>query len=272
MLALVCATLISTTAAQRPAARATGNERVDERVGEKAGEAALTKAGAAAVEPLRVGEKLEYEVSWSNFLVAGELILETKARKAVDDVDAYHVSATAQSVGLVSLTILKVKEVYDSFINASTLQPLRATRQSRRGNKRAQETIELDQQGGKATLADGRALQIPEGTYDLASLLYAIRAMDFAAGKARNFTLIEDGKLYDLSVTVEGREKLTTRTGDYQVVRLATKAAGSRSNKDPYKLKIYVTDDARRLPVLITATPSWGEVRVDLISATGGQK
>jgi hypothetical protein len=236
----------------------------------KAPDAAASNPPTSAA-PFTVGEKLEYEVSWSSFLVAGELILETKARTSVDGIDAYHVSATAQSVGLVNLTVLKVKEVYDSFISAATLQPFRAEKSSRRGKKRAQGTIKLDQQNGKATLEDGRALEIPQGTYDLASLLYAIRAIDFTPGKSRIFTLIEDGKLYDLSVTVEGGEKLTTRTGTYNVIKLSTKAVGNRSNKDPYKLKIFVTNDAQRLPVLITAEPAWGEVRVDLISATGTQ-
>ena len=217
--------------------------------------------------PFSVGEKLEYEVSWSNFLVAGELTLETKARTNIDGVDSYHVNATAQSVGLVNLTVMKVKEVYDSFINSSTLQPLRAEKNSRRGKKRAQGAIQLDQKNGKATLEDGRVVEIPQGTYDLASLLYAIRAIDFTPGRSHNFTLIEDGKLYDLSVTVEGRENLTTRTGTYNVVKLTTKAVGNRSNKDPYRLKIFITTDAQRLPVLITAEPAWGEVRVDLISA-----
>ena len=231
----------------------------------RSSETSPTVAGA----PFQVGERLEYEVSWSGFLVAGELVLETRARSQVEGVDAYHVNATAQSVGLVSLTILKVKEVYDSFIDASTLQPFRAEKSSRRGKNRAQGSIRLDQQNGKATLENGRALEIPQGTYDLASLLYAIRAIDFTPGKAHAFTLIEDGKLYDLSVTVEGRERLQTRTGTYDVVKLGTKSAGNRGNKDPYQLKIFVTNDARRLPVLMTAAPAWGEVRVDLIDVAG---
>jgi hypothetical protein len=37
-------------------------------------------------------------------------------------------------------------------------------------------------------------------------------------------------------------------------------------------LKIYLTNDAQRLPVLITAEPTWGEVRVELIVATGTKK
>jgi hypothetical protein len=39
-----------------------------------------------------------------------------------------------------------------------------------------------------------------------------------------------------------------------------------------YNLRIYLSNDSRRLPVLITAEPSWGEVRVELTSATGTKK
>jgi hypothetical protein len=227
---------------------------------------------AVSEAPFAVGEKLEYEVSWSSFIVAGELLLETKERREINGVDSFHVSALAQSVGLVNLTVLKVKDNYDSFIDAATLQPFRAEKNSRRGKKSQQSSITLDQQNGKATLEDGRALEIPQGTYDLASLLYAIRMMDLTQGKTKPFTLIEDGKLYPLIAQVEGREKITTRTGTYNTAIISTRAANSRSGKDPYKLKIHIATDASRLPVLITAEPTWGEVRVELISATGTKK
>jgi hypothetical protein len=219
--------------------------------------------------PFVVGERLEYEVSWSSFIVAGELVLETKERRDFEGVDGFHVSALAQSVGLVNLTVLKVKDNYDSFINAATLQPFRAEKNSRRGKKRAQGSMVIDQQNGKATLEDGRSIAIPQSTYDLASLLYAIRTMDVTPGKSRQFTLLEDGKLYHLTAQVEGREKITTRTGKYDTVIISTRAANGSSEKDPYKLKIYLTTDAARLPVLIRAEPTWGEIKVELIQATG---
>src|SRR6185503_16069874 len=59
------------------------------------------RAIAAKFSPA-VGERLNYDVSWSDFIVAGELTIETKDRRSFDGVDGFHVSAQAQSVGMVS--------------------------------------------------------------------------------------------------------------------------------------------------------------------------
>jgi hypothetical protein len=215
-----------------------------------------------------VGERLNYEVSWSDFIVAGELTLETKDRRSFDGVDGIHVSAQAQSVGVVSALVYKVNDLYESYLNASTLQPFRAEKHSRRGKKREQSSITIDQKQRTARLDDGRTIDIPQDTYDLAGLLYAIRAMDLTPGKSQTFNLLEENKLYAISVEVEGREKITTRAGSYDTVRLSTKMAAGRDS-NVYNLRLYVTGDARRLPVLITAEPKWGQVRVELTSATG---
>jgi hypothetical protein len=225
--------------------------------------------GASKVEtPLVVGERLTYDVSWSDFVVAGELTLETKERRDFDGIDGYHVTAQAQSVGLVSAIVYKVNDLYESFIDATTLQPFRAVKTSRHGKKRALSSMTLDQQGRTAKMDDGRTLPIPANTYDVASLFFAVRAMDLT-GKARTFTLIEDGKLYDIKAEVEGRETIGVRGAKYDVVRIGTKAVRSGAGRDPYQLKFYVTNDARRLVVMMTAEPSWGQVRMELTSATG---
>lgn len=223
----------------------------------------------ASVSPFVVGERLSYDVSWSDFLVAGELVLETKDRRSFDGIDGFHVTAQAQSVGIVSAFVYKVNDVYDSFINAATLQPFRAEKRSRRGKKRAEASITIDQKARTARYSDGKTIEVPPDTYDMAGLLYAIRAMDLTIGKKRTLTLIEDNKLYTITIEPEGREKITTRAGSYDAVRMTTKSTGGRNNNNLYDLRIYVTNDKQRLPVLITAEPSWGQVRVELTSATG---
>src|SRR5215213_9081628 len=138
---------------------------------------------------LNVGEKLNYEVSWSSFLIAGELIIETKDRRAFDGIEAYHVSAQAKSVGLVSAVVYKVNDIYESFLDAATLQPFRADKRSRHGKKTAESSVILDQAKRTARLSSGKTITIPPDTYDLAGLLYAVRSMDLNVGKSRTFTL-----------------------------------------------------------------------------------
>lgn len=219
--------------------------------------------------PFIAGERLSYDVSWADFIVAGELTIQTDDRRSFDGIDGYHVTAQAQSVGLVSGLVLKVNDVYESFVNAATLQPFRAEKRSRHGKKQTHSSVTIDQQRRVVQVAGGRTLEIPVDTYDLAGLIFAIRGMDLTLGKARTFTLLEDDKLYTIKVQPESREKVTTRAGSYDAIKVATSMVNGRENDKLYNLRLYITGDARRLPVLITAEPSWGSVRVELTSATG---
>ena len=96
--------------------------------------------------------------------------------------------------------------------------------------------------------------------------------MDLTIGKARTLTVLEDDKLYTIKLQPEAREKVTTPAGSYDTVKIATSRIKGRENDKLYNLRIYITNDARRMPVLITAEPSWGAVRVELTSATGTRK
>ena len=221
--------------------------------------------------PFVAGERLNYDVSWADFIIAAELTIQTDDRRIFDGIDGYHVTVQAQTVGLVSGLFLKVNDVYESYINAATLQPFRAEKRSRHGKKQTQSSVTIDQGKHTAQLAGGRTLETPEDTYDLAGLIFAIRGMDLTLGKTRALTVLEDDKLYSIKLQPEAREKVTTRAGSYDTVKVATSRTKGLENDKLYNLRIYITNDARRLPVLITAEPSWGSVRVELTSVAGAK-
>jgi hypothetical protein len=218
--------------------------------------------------PFIAGERLSYDVSWADFIVAAEFTIETDQRRSFDGIDGYHVTAQARTVGLVN-GLFKVNDIYESFIDSATLKPFRAEKRSRHGKNQTQSSVTIDQGKRSAQLGEGRTLEINEDTYDLASLIFAIRGMDLTIGKTRTLTVFEDGKLYTINLQPEAREKVTTRAGSYDTVKIATSRSKGRENDKLYNLRIYITADAARLPVMITAEPSWGSVRVELTSATG---
>lgn len=217
--------------------------------------------------PLVAGELLEYEVSWSNFLVAGQLRMQVKGRSDAHGADAYHLSAHVGSVGPVR-TFFKLDGDYDAFVDPSTLRPFRAEKRTLRGKRYQESHFTIGR--GVATLSDGRSIEVPPDTYDLASLFYAIRAMDLRSTGPRLFTLLEEGKLYKVRAQIVGRQKVITRTGNHDAVKVLLNL--DQEEDDSYKLMLYITNDSRRLPVLLLADLPWGQVRVELLLATAGGK
>src|SRR5262245_53452322 len=106
---------------------AAGEQKNDDKAStEKASryKSAPDRATAAFV----VGEQINYDVSWSNFIVAGELTLQTKERAEVDGREAFHVTAQAESVGIVKALNYRLNDQYESFVDASSLLPFRGNK------------------------------------------------------------------------------------------------------------------------------------------------
>ena len=223
---------------------------------------------SSPVNPFVPGERLSYDVSWADFIVAAELTIETDQSRNFDGIDGFRVTAQAKTVGLVN-GLMKINDVYESFISAATLQPFRAEKRSRHGKKQTQTSVTLDQEKRTAQIDAARPLELPGETYDFAALIFAIRGMDLSIGKSRTLNVIEDGKLYTIKLQPEAKEKVKTPAGTYDTVKIATSRIKGRENDTLYNLRIHISNDAARIPVLITAEPSWGAVRVELTSANG---
>src|SRR5438309_554183 len=210
--------------------------------------------------PFVVGEQVIYDASWRNFILAGAMTVRTKERRILDNTEAYHVAIQAESVGLVRSFVYEVDDIYESFINTTTLRPFRAESRWNHGDKHKQTSLTIDPHRQIARIADGRTIKIPPDTYDLASLLYAFRAIDLTPGRARTFTLLEDNDLHTVRAEPEAREKVKTPKTEYDAFRIAIKLIEGKEVSDLYRLRLYLSNDSRRLPVLLTAEPVWGRI------------
>ena len=211
-----------------------------------------------------VGEQINYDVSWSNFIVAGELTLQTKERVKFEGRDAFHVSAQAESVGLVKALNYRLNDRYESYVDTSSLMPLGGTKISHHGKRVVQSSFVLDQNGHTAKLADGKSVEVPKDTYDMASVLFAIREINQTPGVSKTLNVIDDGKVYPIRVEAEAREKIYTRAATYDAFRIAVKMIDEGKASDAHKIRVYLTRDSQRLPVLITAEPPWGQIRIEM--------
>jgi len=215
--------------------------------------------------PFTLGERLTFNVSWSNFVTAARVEMEIAEQGAFFDQPGYQLRARAETTGHVRSLFVELDHQYISYVAAGSLLPYRLINSTRQGPRQSEETIILDQTQHAARYADGTAVQLPGGTYDLPSLVYALRARDLTAGANYTFTVLYDKELIEVEAQVKPRERVITQAGSYDAVRVDLNARLKKGGR--YRARAFFSDDAQRLPVLITAQPAFGEIRAELSSA-----
>ena len=120
--------------------------------------------------PWQEGERLTYSASWADVVAAAEVKFEAAGRHLIAGHETRRVSIRARTVGMVDRWIFHVDDLYESFLDPVSFLPVQAKCTLNHGKKSESSSIEMDQAGKTATLANGRILKIPPGTYDLAGL------------------------------------------------------------------------------------------------------
>jgi hypothetical protein len=216
--------------------------------------------------PWPESEKLSYAVSWEKFLVAAEITTSIDRTQEPGGGAAFQIKMMAKTAGIVDAYIYKIRDLYETMADAQTLQPFRGTIETLHGKKTGNYSFSIDRKKNALLLPDHQKIQIPPATYDIPTLFFMLRTIDLTPGKAQNFNLVDKGKLYALRAEVEGREEVLIQKKKVMAIRIAIKMMNAKVPDDSTKIRCYLSDDPRRLPVLISAEPKWGRVIMELSS------
>ena len=216
--------------------------------------------GSANRGPLVPGETLSYYISWGTFTTAARLDLEVVDQGAFFGQEGYQLRARVDTTGRARSVFLEIDNHYTSYVQASTLLPHRVETSIRQGSRISEDLLLIDQQSRNARFADDSQRSLSGETYDLVSLIYALRTRAPASGAKAKFTAFYGRDLVELDVKAMERERITTPTGTYNAVRVEIDPKG----QSKYKTYVWFSDDAQKLPVLITARLPFGEVRAEL--------
>jgi hypothetical protein len=96
---------------------------------------------------------------------------------------------------------------------------------------------------------------------DALSSLYYLRTLeDLSVGKKIVIGIHDGGKNWDVEVHVLGKEKVTTPVGEFPAIKIKTypKYEGVFMHKG--EIYMWLTDDSRRIPVLMKSTISIGSI------------
>jgi Protein of unknown function (DUF3108) len=130
------------------------------------------------------------------------------------------------------------------------------------GGRRLNETLTLNQETGTATSDKGGRIEMPVGTHDYLSFFYALRTLNLNPTKKSVLSMLVERKPKTLFVDVVKRESV--QLGDRKIPAIALSITTDDPDPDKYKLRMWVSDDRRRLPLRFTCTTKLGGLRADL--------
>jgi len=214
--------------------------------------------------PWKSGERLQYRVSWANFIAAGELTLDCQEVSEPGKPRLYRLGVKTRSVDWVRTLILNVNDSYEASVDAETLLPIQAEARLEHGNTLEKTSIRFDHQNRVVRLSNGHTQPLAPNTYDAATLMFILRSLELSSGKTQVVRLLDNETVRTLRADAERIESVRVGQKDYQVTRIAIKQVEKGTAQDALKIRLYLTSDPRRMPVLMTAEPAWGTIRVEL--------
>ena len=216
--------------------------------------------------PYRVGERLSYNVSFSNFPTAAHIELNVVGRGMFFGREGYELRAHVETTGVVSAALYSLNNDYITYVDTATGLPFRTQQVVREGARTSDGARDYNEPAGTSAIPDKLTTGVFSGTYDFISALYRLRALPLTQGSTYRFTVQTEMALYAAQLKVTGRELIKSNIGSSNAIVTEVRVPGDR-RADSYRVRVYFSDDARHVPLLITARHPAGEIRAQIASA-----
>ena len=222
------------------------------------------------------GEALEFKLDALGAEV-GSFDLHVELPPASDRLRAaLLVRSRAKTSAFVS-TNVKRFDAYASVLLGRDLAPLRYKEDVDEGDLHKAQEIDFPPAGGalavratKGGEPDPFQVEAGPAVRDILSTLYLLRAQPMKPGQPVCIEVFAGRKVWRLQGQVAARETIDTPLGKFATLRVDAEATLANDGRVKRGAHIWVTDDARRLPLVAIAEIRGRVIRAQLVSAVGG--
>ncbi len=218
-------------------------------------------------QAFRPGEKLSFSVEYFG-IAAGFATLAVYKGPDMHGRPTLHLKATARTHPAFEW-VFKVRDRIESYFDTRGLFSWRYEKHIREGSYSNDSEIIYDQFNQQVIKDQGRTiLPAPPLTQDVLSEFYFFRTLDVKIGDEINIPVVADnGKTYELLVKILRREKKTVPAGTFDCLVVEPYLKFEGLFKHQGKLHIWLTDDKRKVPVLIKSKIVIGSIDIVLRDA-----
>jgi hypothetical protein len=99
------------------------------------------------------------------------------------------------------------------------------------------------------------------------SAFYLVRTLPLKVGETSRFSAVSGKKRYELKVIVHGRETIKSVLGEVPCIKVEPVLDGDGIFVSKGRIFIWLTDDERRIPVLMECEIALGSIKAKLLEA-----
>src|SRR3990172_1755947 len=131
--------------------------------------------------PYRVGERLSFNVSFSNFISAAHVEIQVVGSGIFFGREGLQLRGHAQTVGMVNAALFSMDNDYNTYIDPETGLPFHAQQFLRESSRSADTSNDFTQPPGLPAISKSKNLEFT-GTFDFLSAIYRLRALPLTKG------------------------------------------------------------------------------------------
>jgi len=225
-------------------------------------------------DPLPEREKLVYDIKYG-VITAGEATLDLQ-RTTYQDKDVWQIQVTAKTNSFFD-KMFKVRDFIESIAQYENFYSLRFTKKMEEGSYR-QHRVHLNYLNLNKSVYSSYQhktgtfrnvdIEIPSNTLDIMSAFYYARTQNLQPKDYLKVNITIDGKNYDAGVEVIKRENIESILGKKTCLQIRPVLQGEAIFKQTGSIDIWLTDDGRKIPVLLSSKVIFGSFKAILKSVS----
>jgi hypothetical protein len=219
--------------------------------------AVLASLLQADEHPFSIGETLEFDLK-VNLIKAGPPKLQVIGEEVVDENQTYHIKYTVKSNRYVD-RLFYVRDQVDSWLDKKGLFTHRLIKNIREGSYRYKLEAKMNYIDSTLTSED-EVFQIDSEIRDPFSLFYYLRSIPLKVGQKLSFKTFDNGQFVDFHIIVHRKENVRVPAGRFRCLVIEPYRKGKTLFKQKGDMRIWLTDDERRLPVKIETKATFGSM------------
>lgn len=215
-----------------------------------------------------VGERLTFSIGWE-FIEAGEAVMAVEKMEQLNGRNCYKVTTTAKS-NLAFSALYPVKDYFESYVDVHGIFPVRFRKNILEGGYTKQLIATFDHAEAKAIIADSDSgdvtVSIDRYTQDVVSAFYFLRTQNLDNIDELVIPTLNNLKTREFSIRIIKRESVKVKAGTFECIVVETPIGPFQNKKN---LRIWLTDDEKKIPVLMKSKIVVGSIKAELEKIEG---